>query len=49
MAVTPTLVRTTTTANHEEYIDLENDLETTAVMKQRVSKSTREGYEQCNI
>ena len=49
MAVTPTLLTTTTAANHEEDIDLENNLETSAVMKQRVAKSTREGYEQCNI
>ena len=49
MIGTPTPVTTKTTSYQEEDIDLETDLETAAVMKQRVEKSTREGYEQCNL
>ena len=33
-----TLVTTTTTAYHEEDIDLETDLEAAAIMKQRIEK-----------
>ena len=39
MAVTPTLVTTTTTSYHEEDINLDTDLETSAIVKQLVSKS----------
>ena len=49
MIGTPTPVKTKTTSYQEEDIDLETDLETAAVMKQRVENSTREGYEQCNL
>ena len=44
MAVTPTLVTTTTTSYHEEDINLDTDLETSAVVKQLVAKSICEGY-----
>ena len=49
MAGRTTLVTTTTTSYHEEYIDLDTELEKAAVMKQRVSKSTRDGYKRRNI
>ena len=38
MKGTPTPVTTTTTTYYEEDIDLETDLNTAAVMKQRVAK-----------
>ena len=49
MAVTTTLVTTTTTAYHGEDIGPETDLETAAFMKQHVVKSRRECYKRRNI
>ena len=49
MEGTTTLVRTTSTSHQEEDIDLDTDLETAAVMKQRFTKTTREGYKRRNI
>ena len=49
MAVTTTLVTTTTTAYHGEDIDPETDLEKKAVIKQHIVKSMRECYKRRNI